>query len=458
MSAPDYRPIITGAPGGLAPNRLELRDFVKDKKGFALYVQALDVIFKEPFDNDFSWPAIGGIHGSPNVRWGDSGPADAPGGDTFGGYCTHGSVLFPTWHRPYVVLFEQSMHNTAKKIAAEYSTDQLGWLKAAEDFRVPYWDWARPLTGKEQAVPEEMISETVTIITPQGAKTVKNPVHSFTFTSKYPYTTFDSPWNAWQTTLRYPTSNAPDAKSQMDLFNTTFSQNSSQIRTQSYQMLTRLLTWNYFSNHTTKQNPPIANSIETIHDTMHLLIGGNIDYEGHMSEIPIAGFDAAFFLHHANVDRMLALWQAIHYDVWVIPGDQPNGTYTIKDNAPVNVQSDLTPFWLTQSTYWNSKDVRDYVGNLHYSYPDFNGLEGKTPAQVSAAILKHVTELYGPTIQPGGPEKLIAGSGSVQPGGPEKPATSSNPGDSASVGYNSTTHEWTVHIRFKKYEFGKSFA
>lgn len=22
------------------------------------------------------------------------------------GYCTHGSVLFPTWHRPYVVQYE----------------------------------------------------------------------------------------------------------------------------------------------------------------------------------------------------------------------------------------------------------------------------------------------------------------------------------------------------------------
>lgn len=24
----------------------------------------------------------------------------------FGGYCTHSSILFVTWHRPYVALFE----------------------------------------------------------------------------------------------------------------------------------------------------------------------------------------------------------------------------------------------------------------------------------------------------------------------------------------------------------------
>lgn len=79
---------------------------------FAADIDAfLDVIFKEPFDNDFSWPAIGGIHGMPYVRWGDSGPDSSLGGDTFGGYCTHGSVLFPTWHRPYTALFEVSSQN-----------------------------------------------------------------------------------------------------------------------------------------------------------------------------------------------------------------------------------------------------------------------------------------------------------------------------------------------------------
>lgn len=53
----------------------------------------------------------------------------------------------------------------------------------------------------------------------------------------------------------------------------------------------------------------------------------------------LSGFDAAFFLHHANVDRLLSLWQALNQDVWVTPGDQPQGTYTIKDDGPVDVKS-----------------------------------------------------------------------------------------------------------------------
>ena len=42
----------------------------------------------------------------PNVPW------DGVLGDNTGaiGYCTHSSILFPTWHRPYVALYEVRRH------------------------------------------------------------------------------------------------------------------------------------------------------------------------------------------------------------------------------------------------------------------------------------------------------------------------------------------------------------
>ena len=43
-----------------------------------------------------------GIHGQPLVPWDEDTQPQAP--DL--GYCTHNSLLFPTWHRPYVNLFE----------------------------------------------------------------------------------------------------------------------------------------------------------------------------------------------------------------------------------------------------------------------------------------------------------------------------------------------------------------
>jgi tyrosinase len=58
--------------------------------------------------NTQSFFQVGGIHGLPNIPWdGVTGnPLFNPQPSQWKGYCTHGSVLFPTWHRPYVMLYE----------------------------------------------------------------------------------------------------------------------------------------------------------------------------------------------------------------------------------------------------------------------------------------------------------------------------------------------------------------
>jgi tyrosinase len=55
-----------------------------------------------------SFFGVGGIHGLPYQPWdGANGdPPFDPSSGQWGGYCEHGSVLFPTWHRPYVMLYE----------------------------------------------------------------------------------------------------------------------------------------------------------------------------------------------------------------------------------------------------------------------------------------------------------------------------------------------------------------
>lgn len=47
---------------------------------------------------------LGGIHGMPYVEW--DGAGSKPASREWEGYCTHGSVLFPVWHRPYVAVYE----------------------------------------------------------------------------------------------------------------------------------------------------------------------------------------------------------------------------------------------------------------------------------------------------------------------------------------------------------------
>ena len=125
--------VITGAQGGetqgaVAPNRLEINDLINDLDNhdmFSLYIQALskppfrlyltsnrhielqtDVMYDTSQVDQLSHFGIGGIHGLPYAQWQGSGGTDPVSGSQFGGYCTHGTVLFPTWHRPYVALYE----------------------------------------------------------------------------------------------------------------------------------------------------------------------------------------------------------------------------------------------------------------------------------------------------------------------------------------------------------------
>jgi tyrosinase len=46
---------------------------------------------------------VAGIHGLPNAAWDD---VYDKWDRRAGGYCAHGVLTFPTWHRPYLALFE----------------------------------------------------------------------------------------------------------------------------------------------------------------------------------------------------------------------------------------------------------------------------------------------------------------------------------------------------------------
>ena len=41
----------------------------------------------------------------------------------------------------------------------------------------------------------------------------------------------------------------------------------------------------------------------------------------------LSGFDPIFYLHHANVDRLLSLWSALNPGVWVTPGIAEDGVH-----------------------------------------------------------------------------------------------------------------------------------
>ena len=114
---------ITGSQGGVntdtgqRPFRQEFSTFKNSGPVFDLYILSLQQFQQQNQSAPLSYYQVAGsvpllagnawlfandqgIHGRPYIAWdGVPGPFET-------GYCTHSSILFPSWHRPYMALFE----------------------------------------------------------------------------------------------------------------------------------------------------------------------------------------------------------------------------------------------------------------------------------------------------------------------------------------------------------------
>lgn len=122
-----------------------------------------------------SYFQIAGIHGRPYESWDNVNPKEMNVDGFPTGFCPHANILFATWHRPYLALLEQLLGEHAQEAAKAYNSSI--WTKAADELRIPYWDWAAP----PQLFPEVMTAPTVQITTPTGTKNVKNPLYRYEF-------------------------------------------------------------------------------------------------------------------------------------------------------------------------------------------------------------------------------------------------------------------------------------
>ncbi|TEB28796.1 hypothetical protein FA13DRAFT_758897 [Coprinellus micaceus] len=148
---------ITGLEG-VYPRR-EIRDLADDEKQFCLFIHALQAIKQPDYrPRAARFQDLGGIHGLPYERWsGDPKAPDALPEGTWGGYCNHQSVLFPAWHRPYVLAVEQSIGEAAIRLARRWigdaqdisEEDRAAWTEAARALRFLFWDWTDKSTEIE---------------------------------------------------------------------------------------------------------------------------------------------------------------------------------------------------------------------------------------------------------------------------------------------------------------------
>jgi len=182
---------ITGVPttpgtGGSVPVRREIRDLQRNfPDQFNLYVLGLQHLQGLDENQLQSFYQISGIHGLPYKPWNGVGSnTDWRTTSGFGGYCTHSSILFVPWHRPYLALYEQALYASVQTVAQRFPAGAVRdrWVAAAKDFRAPYFDWASQPPAGSTAFPSAIANLSITITDVDGrSKSVANPINRFIF-------------------------------------------------------------------------------------------------------------------------------------------------------------------------------------------------------------------------------------------------------------------------------------
>ncbi|GAM89119.1 hypothetical protein ANO11243_071540 [Dothideomycetidae sp. 11243] len=374
---------ITGVFGGVdnstgaRPARLNIVDLQNSGPAWDLYIQAFQNFTMDPSTELTSFFQVAGIHGYPNIAW------DGEQGNGGGiGYCTHGSILFPTWHRPYMALFEQIVWEKAQYIATLYPASQQDtYVAAAETLRIPFWDWTMQV-----GFPQIVNTTTLTINTPTGQQTIANPLYSYTIpdTSGMPNIT---PNGEKAYTVRN------------DGANKTLTMQASSFHSNMYQLMSRKSDFLHFADAGIPQHhfgigpPPSLGplSMESQHNNIHMSVGQT------MADLTIAAFDPVFWLHHANVDRIFAIYQAIHPDDYVTPFASSAASYSTPKNTTEDVNSPLYPFHSDdQGTLYTSATSRT-TAEFGYTYPEVAdwGVNAD-PASLTANVTAIINRMYNP--------------------------------------------------------------
>jgi tyrosinase len=379
-------------------------------------IQALDAADPRSFF------VLAGFHGEPFRGAGFGSSA------WWGGWCNHGNVLFPTWHRMYLMQVEAALQS----------------ITGCENVMLPYWDETDEYT-LAHGIPSCL---TDAVFTYSDGRQIPNPLCSYTFpvtitdnvsadaptnqaggpgglytknkgyaTVRYPYsglvgtsgdqaatTAHNGQWAPLKATallnqnvvtwLELPVTIAPDNVNPQSPARTVGIKSL-------YQNCLNAPNYTVFSNTTSAQNyndlhapdgePVVA--LEQPHNDIHVAVGGvdittvaaqNIDLSpiiganGDMGENDTASFDPIFYFHHANVDRVFWIWQKKTGNVDRLdiipqyPGtnsvDSQGPTPGVPGNAWLSMASPLMPFVDANGKVAVSTDVVNIEKQLNYTY------------------------------------------------------------------------------------------
>ncbi|KAL9620974.1 MAG: hypothetical protein Q9160_004492 [Pyrenula sp. 1 TL-2023] len=374
---------VTGIRAGVdnytdaRPFRTEINDFAKSGAAFDLYIQALMTFQNQSGDTGYF--EIAGIHGYPLDTW--QGVKPLPGASN-----------------------EQILWDLVGSIAMQYPYDQLStYLDAVDTWRIPYWDWA---DSTNSPIPPVVATPEISINTFSGWQTVKNPLYTYRFPD-YPRNIPNMTVEGYNYeymedrlfTIRQPTTGT-DVGVNGTQNNTrayeTVAAGTASLHQMTYQLLSS--TSVPFNNFATDANHAL--SIEQIHDQIHDWVGG---LGGHMYYITWSAFDPIFWLHHANIDRLFAIWQALNPDTYITP--QMNPATFASPVAEGNVDTPLYPF-RKASLFGSGNDNSTAPSAFHtpstvrstktfgYTYPEVVDWKNVSASDLRAAVIAKVNKLY----------------------------------------------------------------
>ncbi|KGQ12866.1 Tyrosinase [Beauveria bassiana D1-5] len=336
-----------------------------------LYLQALRAMYDRDSKDPESFFQIAGIHGRPFTEYNNAGKMNTNG---WGGYSTHGEILFIIWHRPFVALFEQTLVKEAKILAAQYPENLRSiYQRAAEDLRAPYWDWAL-----EPWLPSVVLPETIEVkaATKTGtvAKKIENPLYTYRFSKEVmqgKYGEFDT-YNRM-----YRCQNPQDANQKL------YSRN---YKSWVYDVFSRAKSFSEFATTASK-----GSSIEAVHNAIHWDAGCG----GQFMDSQYSAFEPLFMLHHSNVDRLWAYWQAIYPEASTFNGRyQCLSRFNTLSGTMTSLDSPLQPFRQANGEWHTSRSVNS-IKTFGYAY---QGLEywTKSETEMQQGAVELINSLYGP--------------------------------------------------------------
>ena len=373
------------------------------KKPLEDVMRAWKGIKELPPENRNSFFVLGGYHGEPfrGAGWGNA--------SYWGGYCNHGNILFPTWHRIYLLKLEEALRS----------------IKGCEDVTMPYWDETSDESLKS-GIPWALTRKDFVL----DGQTIPNPLRSFVFNNNIKdHISGDDPDYSkpkGYETVRYPLSGlvGPNDIAKTKAHNAQFPDYDLNVKlmnqnivawltsaivvkgqvmptnvAKKYQDCLNAPNYTVFSNTTSaaQWNDNLADGAEPVvplespHNSIHLAVGGcdipNYDRSpieganGDMGENDTAGLDPIFYFHHCFVDRVFWLWQKKHNctDALEIIAQYP-GTNSVDNQGPtpgtapnswLTLESPLDPFRKTEGgkeRAYTSLDCINIEKQLGYSY------------------------------------------------------------------------------------------